>query len=239
MDQQNNAAGGAGLMNKVKQGAVSQLNTQKDRATSGIGSVASAVRQTMQPLRDSQQETMAHYVEQAAGQLDRFSNALKQKDVNELLGDAQRFARRNPAIFIGSAFAIGLVAARFFKSSSDRDTYGNYGRDWRRGEGGESMGGYRSSGSMYEGGYGRGAGMSPVGTSGIGTAGTSGTGSDFGGSADLTGSRGTTSDIGSSGYGTTGAGTQGGGASGTGTSGLGTSGTATSRGEWGNDSGRS
>jgi hypothetical protein len=218
MDQQNNGAGGTGLMNKVKEGAVSQLNTQKDRATSGIGSVANAVRQTMQPLRDSQQETMAHYVEQAAGQLDRFSNALKQKDVNELLSDAQRFARRNPAIFIGSAFAIGLVAARFFKSSSDRDSYRG---DWRRDDYGGSGRGYRS-GSTYEGGY----GTSPVGTSGAGA-------SNYGGSSNY-GNPGS----GNTSFGT-GAGTQGGGASGTGTSGLGTSGTATSRGEWGNDSGRS
>jgi hypothetical protein len=30
---------------------------------------------------------------------------------------AQRLAQRRPAVFVGSAFGIGLLAARFFKSS--------------------------------------------------------------------------------------------------------------------------
>lgn len=161
MDQENNSAGSVGLMKKVKEGAVSQLNTQKDRATDGIGSVARAVRQTTQPLRDAKQETIAHYVEQAAGQLDRLSNTLKEKNVSDLVDDAQRFARRNPAIFIGSAFALGLVAARFFKSSRERG--GTSG--WRRVDHG-ATGGYRASGPMYESGLGRGRGTSAVGTSG-------------------------------------------------------------------------
>jgi hypothetical protein len=126
MDARNNA-GGAGLVEKVKDGAVSQLSTQKDRATDGIGSVAQAVRQSTQQLRDQKHDTIAQYVDQAAAQLERFSKTLKEKNVNELLDDAQRFARRNPALFVGGAFALGLLSARFFKSS--RDTYGD--GSWR------------------------------------------------------------------------------------------------------------
>jgi hypothetical protein len=119
MDARNNA-GGAGLIDKVKDGAVSQLSTQKDRATDGIGSVAQAVRQSTQQLREQRHDTIAQYVDQAAAQLERFSNTLKEKNVSELLDEAQRFARRNPALFVGGAFALGLLSARFFKSSRDR-----------------------------------------------------------------------------------------------------------------------
>ena len=115
----NNSPGRAGLMDKVKDGTLSQLTTQKERTTDGIGSVVSAVRQSTQQLRDSQHATIAEYVEQAATQLERFSNTLKEKNVSELLDDAQRFARRNPALFVGGAFAVGLLGARFFKSSRD------------------------------------------------------------------------------------------------------------------------
>ena len=31
--------------------------------------------------------------------------------------DAESYARRNPAVFLGSAFVLGILAARFFKSS--------------------------------------------------------------------------------------------------------------------------
>lgn len=109
---------GNGIVDRVRERATAQLSSQKDRATDGLGSVASAVRQTTQTLREQHHDTVAHYVERAADQIERFSQRLKQKDVTELLGDAQRMARRQPALFVGGAFAIGLVGARFLKSSS-------------------------------------------------------------------------------------------------------------------------
>jgi ElaB/YqjD/DUF883 family membrane-anchored ribosome-binding protein len=118
MERSNQPAQGAGLMDKVRQGASTQMNTQKDRATEGIGSVAQAVRQSSQQLRDQHHETIAQYIDQAAGQLERFSTRLRERRAEDLLQDAQRFARRNPALFVGSAFAAGLLAARFLKSSS-------------------------------------------------------------------------------------------------------------------------
>jgi hypothetical protein len=154
MEQGSNRTQSDGLMSKIKEGAVSQLNTQKDRATQGIGSVASAVRQSTQKLRDERHETIAQYVEQAATELDRFASNLKNKDVPALFNDAQRFARRNPAVFIGAAFAIGLAAARFFKSSGDGAT------DSRR----------RDYGDSYGGTYGSPRFAGAVGTSGSGYA---------------------------------------------------------------------
>jgi len=116
----------AGIMGRVRSSANAQLSQQKDRATDGIGSVAQAVRQSTQQLRDQQHDTIAQYIEQAADQLERLSSRLKEKNVNELVEDAQRFARQRPALFVGSAFAIGLVGARFLKSSSERSEYGSY-----------------------------------------------------------------------------------------------------------------
>ena len=121
MDENNSRAGSGGLMERVRQGATTQLSTQKDKATDGIGSIAQAVRQTTAHLRSQQHDTIARYVDEAATQLQRASDRLRQKDVGELLQDAQHFARRRPAVFIGSAFAVGLLGARFFKSSRDRE----------------------------------------------------------------------------------------------------------------------
>src|SRR4051812_32321087 len=169
MDGRNNAAGGAGIMDKVKDGAVSQLNTQKDRATEGIGSVAQAVRQSTQQLRDGQHDTIAQYVEQAASQLDKFANTLRQRDAGELMQDAQRFARRNPALFIGSAFAAGLITARFFKSSRQ-----NGSSDWQSRTNVDAI-----YGGSAQRGYATGTAVpSPIGTGG--TAGTSRTGASTG-----------------------------------------------------------
>src|SRR3954464_374505 len=127
---------GGGIVDRVRDKAAAQLSSQKDRATDGLGSVAQAVRQSTQQLRDQKHDTIAGYVEQAADQIEKFSQRLRDKDVGELLDDAQRLGRRRPAVFIGSAFALGVIGARFLKSSSDDD------RDVYRGEG-SSAGSYR------------------------------------------------------------------------------------------------
>lgn len=115
---------GAGLMDRVRERAAAQLSSQKDRATDGLGSVAQAVRQSTQHLRDNHQETIAQYVDRAADRIDRFSAQLRDRDVSEIVDDVQRFARQQPALFVGSAFALGILGARFLKSSSDRAARG-------------------------------------------------------------------------------------------------------------------
>ena len=130
----NDSSQSAGLMDKLRNGAASQLGVQKDRATEGVSSVAQAVRQSTQQLRDNKHETIAQYVEQAADRVERFAEQLKEKDANELVRDAQQFARRNPAVFVAAAFGVGVVAARFLKSSS-RSASSSSG-DWRERTGG-------------------------------------------------------------------------------------------------------
>ena len=139
----------AGLMDKVRNGAASQLGVQKDRVTEGVTSVAQAVRQSTQQLRDNKHETIAQYVEQAVNGVERFAERLKEKDANELVRDAQQFARRNPAVFVAAAFGVGIVAARFLKSSGR--TGSSSGGDWRERTGGgtypSAVQSYRPAGS--------------------------------------------------------------------------------------------
>ena len=87
------------------------------------------MRQSTQQLRDNRHETIAQYVEQAVDRVEQFADRLKQKDVDELVRDAQQFARRNPALFVGAAFGVGMVAARFLKSSNR--TPAMAGTGWR------------------------------------------------------------------------------------------------------------
>lgn len=108
-----------GVMNRVKETASAQLSSQKNRATDGLGSIASAVRESSRPLRENKQDVIAEYVEKAADQLEQFSTRLRERDINELVNDAQQFARRRPAMFIGGAFLVGVAAARFLKSSAE------------------------------------------------------------------------------------------------------------------------
>jgi len=107
----------SGILSQVRDKAASQLNEQKARATDGLGNVAQAVRQSTHHLREQQYDTVAQFVERAADQIERFSNHLRERDLNDLVSEAQRFARQQPAVFIGSSFAAGILAARFIKAS--------------------------------------------------------------------------------------------------------------------------
>jgi hypothetical protein len=111
------AQNNGGLIDKIKQSATVQLTQQKDRGVDALGSVEQAVRATTQRLRDEKHDTIARYVDQAADQFAGWTQRFKEKDIDELATDVQRLARRQPAVFIGSAFALGLIAARFLKSS--------------------------------------------------------------------------------------------------------------------------
>ena len=135
-----------GIVERVRERAGAQLATQKDMATDGIGTIARAIRRTTQELREQRHETMAEYVDRAADQLERLSSGLKNKDIGELFRDAQNLARRQPAMFVGSAFAIGLLGARFLKSSS-RDR-GHHPPAWQR-IGADAAGSLAKSGNRH------------------------------------------------------------------------------------------
>jgi len=114
--------GGQGLMHSLQQQASSALSSQKVRAADSMKTVIDAVRQTGESLREKN-GTIAGYADSAASQLERFSTQLRDRDVSELMDEVGAFARRQPALFIGGGVALGLIAARFLKSSApDRMT---------------------------------------------------------------------------------------------------------------------
>lgn len=109
------------MMGQVGDQIKSQLTTQKDNAAGGLGSVAQALRTTGEQLREQDQAPVSRYAEAAADMVDGVSGYLRERDVDDMLGEVERFAREQPALFLGSAFVLGFMAARFLKSSSTRN----------------------------------------------------------------------------------------------------------------------
>lgn len=109
---------------KVTEQASSKIATQKDTLARGLSSVADGIRQMGENLRGGgEQQTpiaglTARYGDSLATQVEEISNYLEKKDLRELVKDIEVFARRNPAVFIGGAFALGVLAARFLKSGN-------------------------------------------------------------------------------------------------------------------------
>jgi len=112
------------VVGQVKEQAATRLDRQKEAAAAGLSSVADAVRQAGQNLRvqGEGQSPVARYAAQygdkAAEQIERLTEYLRRNDAGQLVREVEGFARRQPALFLGGAFLLGLAGARFLKSSN-------------------------------------------------------------------------------------------------------------------------
>ncbi len=157
------------VVDQAKQQATSQLTAQKDRAVDSLGTVADALRQSGKHLRENDQHGFAQYADKAAERVEQFSGQLRGKDVQEIVRDMERYARQQPALVLGGAFVLGLLGARFLKSTAQRDGNSESG-DYRydRYRPGNYSGSYR--GQYARGGYGgQDADRAPTGGYGTGT----------------------------------------------------------------------
>jgi ElaB/YqjD/DUF883 family membrane-anchored ribosome-binding protein len=121
-------------MGQAKEKAGSVLGEQKANLASGITSVADSIRQVGENLSGSNENNQVaalagKYGETLAGQVEKFSSYIDEKDFKELMRDVEQFARRQPLLFVGGAFALGIMAARFLKSSGQRQTARNRSRN--------------------------------------------------------------------------------------------------------------
>lgn len=89
---------------------------QKTAGADYIGNFAEMVRRSSYEF-DSQMPQAGHYIRKAAAQIDTASTALRTRDLGELLGEVQQFARQQPVAFFGAAVLAGFAAVRFFKSA--------------------------------------------------------------------------------------------------------------------------
>jgi hypothetical protein len=121
MDSPDTGANTRGWKDRIRERATTQLTTQKDLLSTGLGNVASAARQSTQMLRERQHDAIALYVDKAADGLDRFSTRLRERNVDDILVDVGRAAKKQPALFIGTAVAIGIIGARLVQMRRDRN----------------------------------------------------------------------------------------------------------------------
>ncbi len=149
------------VVDQAQQVASTQANTQMTRAADLLDGVVQSLQQTGQNMRE-QQPQVASIADQGATRVQDVSNYLRNNDFNRVIRDAESYARREPLIFLGAAFAVGFIAARFLKASSPSANfgrqYGTTGRPFRRYEDEYGYGsGYGTGtsgyGRGYEGGY--------------------------------------------------------------------------------------
>lgn len=106
------------LSEKAKHQLSGQAEQQKEQASEQLEDIGSALRETSNTLHERDKDSIANVMEGAAHQVERLSGYLRNHSVNDMLSQAERVARREPEMFLGGAALLGLIGARFFKSSS-------------------------------------------------------------------------------------------------------------------------
>jgi hypothetical protein len=105
------------------QKATEAIEDKKANLTEGLSSVAETIRQIGENLTGSAEPTgvsniAAQYTNTAADKVEQLTGYLERRDFKGLVRDLEDLAHKNPAIFLGGAFALGILAARFFKSGT-------------------------------------------------------------------------------------------------------------------------
>jgi hypothetical protein len=100
-------------------------NTQKDTGAEHVSGFAKAAHKAAENLQE-QNPGIAGLMNEAADGLDQMASKLRERDVSDIYGAMQDFARRQPVTFFLGSMAAGVLLARFLKSSAETDRSGGY-----------------------------------------------------------------------------------------------------------------
>ena len=131
-----------------------QADRGRTQAAEGIDQVVQGLRRVSTEMQ-AEQPAIANAGLTAADQAERLARYLRQTDARQIISTVEDMARRQPILFIGGAFLVGIGASRFIKaaggdqansrSTTYRSGYGTGYRGDRSAEFG-TMGSYEPTG---------------------------------------------------------------------------------------------
>ena len=114
---------------RAKSMAYDKADAYKSQGASEIDRTAARVRAAGEEFGEGSYPAQA--ADYVASSLSQAADALRNQDIDGMVGEVSRFARRNPAVFLGGAALLGFAAARMMKASERarhaelrRDDYG-------------------------------------------------------------------------------------------------------------------
>ena len=94
------------------------VNDRKSASAEYVGSLADTMRRAAKEF-DTDLPMAGSYMRKAAAQVENVSDSIKAGNLNDLVRNAQSFARRQPTAFLGIAVLAGFGVVRFLKSSAE------------------------------------------------------------------------------------------------------------------------
>ena len=145
MDEQQHPLVEAGQQAGEKVGALAeratgmgfqQADRAREKAADGLSHVTDSIRRVSIDMQD--QPAIANAAEAVADHAERIGEYLRTTDARQIVSNVERVARRQPLIFLGGAFMLGLAASRLIKaagggSSSEQSNRPSQGQQWQSG----------------------------------------------------------------------------------------------------------
>jgi len=110
------------LAEQVKKKASTVTQEQMTSAAEGLDSVAGAVNAVGERLRENNLGELSQYSDMATEQIEKAATWLRTTTPEEIAHDIEDFAKKQPAVFVAGALALGLIGVRFLHSASQDDS---------------------------------------------------------------------------------------------------------------------
>lgn len=112
---------GAKMVDAARERVRGSFEKQQHRAADQIAGVADALRDAADRLSAEDQGLgTAKYVRGAADKAAQFADQVRERGLDDLVGQAEGLARRQPELFVGGALLAGIALGRFLRSTSNR-----------------------------------------------------------------------------------------------------------------------
>jgi hypothetical protein len=105
-----------------------KAQSMRDHTSKRIRGVATQLESVSQTLREDD-PLVADLAERASRGVESVAQYVSAANAQTFVRDTEQLARRQPALFFGGAFLVGLAAGRFLKSSAPGDSYRSSGAD--------------------------------------------------------------------------------------------------------------
>jgi hypothetical protein len=113
----------------VKEEAERLFEEHRGRVSSRAVKVGKATRQVAHALKAVRLDAAADQVEAGARRVDDASQYIKERNLTEILQDAEEIVQRNRGLAVGGLFIAGFALARFLKASESREDSGEGDQD--------------------------------------------------------------------------------------------------------------
>ncbi|MFM9978606.1 MAG: hypothetical protein ACKVOP_11260 [Sphingomonadaceae bacterium] len=113
----------ATLVSEAGDVARKAANTGKDKAVEALDGVAKLADDAAKAVDQHLGGNYGDYARKASANVHSAAQTLQTKEIDELIEDTKTFVRKNPAIAIGAAAAVGFLLTRLLKvgTGSSRD----------------------------------------------------------------------------------------------------------------------